>query len=77
MNKEWQKNLKDEFGIHFTKSEFQFLVSFIEDLIKTERERTQNILMEFQGEVEALKETGDGYVNGAKHTILEVKRRTK
>ena len=38
---EWQKPLKNEFGIHFKDSpdEFNFLIAFIEELLDNQKEQ--------------------------------------
>jgi len=33
----WQQQFTEEFSIHFSKSELQFAVAFIEDLLKAQK----------------------------------------
>jgi hypothetical protein len=35
----WEKQFKQEFGIHFSKSELQFALSFIDDILKEEKKK--------------------------------------
>lgn len=36
--KDWKQNFKTEFGIHFSESEFQFCIEFIEELLCKQKE---------------------------------------
>jgi len=42
-NKDWKEQFKQEFGIHFSDSEFIFAISFIESLLKSKSEVRQRI----------------------------------
>jgi len=37
-NKDWKEQFKQEFGIHFSNSEFSFAINFIESLLKSKQE---------------------------------------
>ena len=37
--KNWKKQFELEFGIHFSESELQFAVAFVEDLLKEQKKK--------------------------------------
>lgn len=44
-NKTWQDKFREEFGIHFrdSKSELEFAIAFIEDLLKAVKEEKKQL----------------------------------
>ena len=40
--KNWKGQFKEEFGIHFSKSELQFVLDFIEELLSKQKEEIEN-----------------------------------
>jgi len=40
--KNWKGQFKEEFGIHFSKSELQFVLEFIEELLSKQKEEIEN-----------------------------------
>ena len=43
-NKDWKEQFKQEFGIHFSNSEFSFAISFIESLLKSKQEEIEEAM---------------------------------
>ena len=54
-----------------------FINQEFDEATKTERDRHEKILMEFQLEVESQDNDNKGFKAGALHTILEIKRRIR
>ena len=49
-NKDWKEQFKQEFGIHFSDSEFSFAISFIESLLKSKQEEIEYLCNKAEGE---------------------------
>ena len=52
----WKKQFKKEFSIHFSKSEEQFVIGFIEDLLESQKgemlEKIKKVIEEARAETE-------------------------
>jgi len=42
-NKDWREQFKQEFGIHFSDSEFSFAIASIESLLKSKQEEIEKV----------------------------------
>ena len=76
----WKKQFKKEFAIHFSKSECQFALSFIEDLLEYQKgemlEKVEKIHPENSGLPTLAgynEEKMDGWIEGTIQTLQDVK----
>jgi len=68
----WKKQFKDEFGKHFSKSEYQFVIEFIEELLEAQAKEIGNIDTEFVG-WNSGSQYDNGYKDGFHQALREVK----
>jgi hypothetical protein len=66
----WEKQFKQEFGIHFSESELQFAVSFIDDLLKEEKEKWEE---EYVRDTMQLVEGNEKWRKIATHLLKKLK----
>ena len=51
-NKDWREQFKQEFGIHFSDSEFSFAIASIESLLKSKQEEIEGEMEKFRTKLE-------------------------